>query len=76
MTRSIPLDRLPEGFKKFSCCGIYSFYKSKESKGIIWKRDDKDMFIRSLEMSEAPTEEKFMFWHDPSYYEDFIKEKY
>jgi len=76
MTRSIPLDRLPEGFKKISCCGIYSFYKNKNTKGIIWKREDKEVFVKTFEMSEAPTEEKFMFWHDPSYYEDFIKEKY
>ena len=76
MTGTIPLDKLPTGFKKVSGFGIYSFYKNKEEKCIIWKRDDKKMFIKSFRMTNAPTEEKFMFWHDPSYYEDFIKEKY
>lgn len=70
--RSIPFDKLPNGFEKETEVGVYEFFKNDNNE-IIWKRKDKNMFVLNRELKSIPVEEKKMFWFDPKYYEDFIK---
>lgn len=72
MLRSIPFDKLPNGFQKKNEVGLYEFFTNDKNE-IIWKRKDKNMFILNKDMHTIPTEEKKMFWFDSKYYEDFIK---
>lgn len=72
MMRSIPFDKLPNGFKKQNEIGTYEFFTNSDN-DIIWKRKDKPMFILNKSLNTIPTDHKKMFWYDSKYYEDFIK---
>lgn len=67
MSRNIPLNKLPDGYEKEKVIGKYSFYKHKYNKRIIWKRDDKNLYILNIQMKKIPDNERSMFWFDSSY---------
>lgn len=75
MSRSIPLPRLPQGFNKVAVVGIYTFFENKNEDFLIWKREDKVMFIKNHDLVKVPKDERNMFWYDSSYYETFIKDQ-